>query len=281
MVDKPSGILCVPSEEGIPSLAQVVFERCRSTESSRNSDEPMVKTMDQMVVHRLGMDTSGLVVFTKTKEALRCMNTLFRTRRVTRQYEALVCGHVTKADNANDADGAFGWIPLPLMRDFECPPFMRVSTEENQNVLVGLDPDVVGKRLMEAPKQSITKYQIIAKEELKVSSSSSSSALPVTRLTLTAITGRTHQLNVHLAAFGHPIVGDRIYGFGGDALPNGGLDVSIIEKQNPRRATEDLQEQIAAVVEANNIDMCVHAKFLSFGHPVTQEDVSFSSLPPF
>ena len=64
VVDKPSGILCVPSEVGISSLAQTVFERCS------NKNENHVTSMDFMVVHRLGMDTSGLVVFTKTMDAL-------------------------------------------------------------------------------------------------------------------------------------------------------------------------------------------------------------------
>ena len=196
VVDKPSGILCVPSEEGIPSLAQTVFERCRARQD-------IYVTMDQMVVHRLGMDTSGLVVFTKTMEALRGMNSLFRTRQVTREYEALVCGHVTEF-GASDDNGEFGWITLPLMRDYERPPFMRVSTEEHQSILVGLDPSIVGKRLLEMPKASLTKYQVMAREQLPSagSTNTSATAFPVTRLKLTAITGRTHQLNVHMAAFG-------------------------------------------------------------------------------
>ena len=272
VVDKPPGILCVPSEEGIPSLAQTVYEKCRKEKSLK------VNSMDQMVVHRLGMETSGLVVFTKTMDSLRGMNTLFRTRSVTRQYEALVCGHVQKVDATTNRE-EFGWITLPLMRDFECPPFMRISTDQLQEVLIGLDPDVVGKRLLEAPKASLTKYEIVSRENL--SAPGSDAKFPVTRLTLTAITGRTHQLNVHLAAFGHPIVGDKIYGFDGDALPNGGLDVAIREKNNPTRASEDLQEQIAAVAEAKGMNMCAHAKYLSFRHPITTEDISFSSSAPF
>ena len=81
VVDKPHGTLCVPSEEGIPSLAQTVFEKCSSDGSLG------LARMDQMVVHRLGMDTSGLVVFAKTIEAVRGMNALFRTRKISRQYE--------------------------------------------------------------------------------------------------------------------------------------------------------------------------------------------------
>ena len=64
VVDKPHGTLCVPSEDGIPSLAQSVFEKC-SADGSLG-----LARMDQMVVHRLGMETSGLVVFAKTIEAV-------------------------------------------------------------------------------------------------------------------------------------------------------------------------------------------------------------------
>ena len=174
-----------------------------------------------MVVHRLGMDTSGLVVFARTNAALRQLNTLFRTRKITRKYESLVCGHVT-----NDS----GVIDLPLMRDYEYPPFMRVSTDEHQRALIDLDASEVGKKILESPKASTTEYEVLAREDLD--------GKAVTRLALTSISGRTHQLNVHCAAVGHPIVGDAIYGFGGEAAPNGGLAESDLPEDH---ASADLQ----------------------------------------
>lgn len=126
-----------------------------------------------MVVHRLGFDTSGLVVFAKTEDALRGMNTEFRNRLVTRTYEALVCGHLEDEE---------GTIDLPLMRDYQYPPFMRVSTEEKQRELIGLTVEDVGRRVLEAPKDSLTKFQVIETEQF--------SGNPVTRVTLTSISGR-------------------------------------------------------------------------------------------
>ena len=126
-----------------------------------------------MVVHRLGMDTSGLVVFARTDNALRGMNTLFRTRKVTRSYEALVCGSIEDTE---------GTINLQLMRDYEYPPFMRVSTDEHQRALIGLDPEDVGKKLLERPKESLTKYEVIGKEDMEGN--------PVTRVKLTSVSGR-------------------------------------------------------------------------------------------
>lgn len=251
VVDKPSGVLSVASEEGVPSLAQSVFENTRNNFSS----------YDRMVIHRLGTDTSGLIVFAKTMEALRGMNSLFRTRQVTRQYEVLVCGHVEEDK---------GTIDMPLMRDYIHPPYMRVSTDEHQKALLDLDPSIVGKKLLEAPKPSQTHFEVVTRQTLK------DSDLPVTRLRVTSITGRTHQLNVHCAAFGHPIVGDRVYGLDGDAAPYGGMDVAPSRRG---AATIDLQRAISTVI--GDMNMCVHATHLEFRHPITNDPLEFNSAAPF
>lgn len=259
VVDKPSGTLTVPSEDGIPSLAQTVFDKCSSDGSLG------LARWDQMVVHRLGMDTSGLVVFAKTIEAVRGMNALFRTRKISRQYEALLAGHITKDH---------GLINLPIMRDYEHPPYMRISTEEHQAALVDLDPNIVGKKLLEAPKECLTHYQVISRDKLN-----DDDELPVTRVMLTSISGRTHQLNVHCAAFGHPIVGDKVYGLGGEAAPNGGLDDDALANTAPDCASADLQQRISAASAGMNV--CVHAKTVKFLHPVLKEDCEFNSPAPF
>jgi len=251
VVNKPAGVLTVPGKETNPSLNKAVFEKYGS-ESGR---------MDKMVVHRLGMDTSGLVVFARTNAALRGMNTLFRTRKVTRKYEALVCGHFSKD---------CGVIDLPLMRDYINPPYMRISTDDHQRALIGLSHEEVGKKLLESPKPSITEFDVVKRESLD------SNGTDVTRVALTSVSGRTHQLNVHCAAVGHPIVGDTVYGFGGEAAANGGLaDAELPED----KANEELQKNIAEAMVGK--PMCVHAKSISFEHPVTMEELSFESSAPF
>mmetsp|Transcript_15012 Transcript_15012/g.31135 ORF Transcript_15012/g.31135 Transcript_15012/m.31135 type:complete len:338 (-) Transcript_15012:218-1231(-) len=235
-VNKPAGVLCVPSEEGIPTLAQAVFENVPNEQTS----------LDKMVVHRLGMDTSGLVVFAKTMDSLRDLNTIFRTRKIQRDYEVLVCGHL-----ASDS----GTIDLPLMRDYERPPFMRISTDEHQQMLLGLDDTIVGKKLLEAPKASQTNFRVLQRETFL------DTDLPVTRLLLTSVTGRTHQLNVHMAAIGHPIVGDKVYGCKGEAVPHGGLNLK------PDTNQEEAIQGMATT-------MCVHAKSLSFHHPMSSDDAA-------
>ena len=283
VVDKPAGVLCVPnSEPGVNSMARTVFDYCRrqlkkkeqqsspspsldGVKDDDDDDDDSVTSMNQMVVHRLGFDTSGLLVFAKTLAAVRGMNSLFRTRNITRQYEVLVAGHV--AERPGDQDS--GLINLPLMRDYEHPPYVRISTEEHQRNLMNLDPVIVGKKLLEAPKASLTHYQVLQREYFR-----GDPDLPVTRLTLTSMTGRTHQLNCHCAAIGRPIVGDRIYGFHGSAAPHGGLDESERPKDG---ASLELQQKLAEAATS----MCVHAKLIRFRHPVTGEDLEFSSAPAF
>lgn len=251
IVDKPSGILTVSANNEFPNLAQAVFDA---------HGNPV--GVERMVVHRLGMDTSGLIVFAKTLEAVRGMNTIFRNRAIVRKYEALVAGDMEKNE---------GYIDLPIMRDYEFPPFVRISTDKHQRALVDVDPAVVGKKIMDLPKHSLTKYNVIAREELN--------GQPVTRVTLSSISGRYHQLNVHLAAFGHPIVGDKTYGINGIAARNGGLTDEELESlaPNARRASAAVQQALA---EATDVP-CVHAKMLKFQHPVTGEDISLTSDAPF
>jgi len=250
VVDKPAGVLCVPNKANNPSLSQAVFD-AYGNESNR---------ADKMVVHRLGMDTSGVVVFARTDAALKGMNTAFRNRSVTRSYEALVCGSIEEAE---------GVINMPLMRDAAYPPYMRVSTDDQQRALMGLTVEDVGKKLLERPKESLTKFTVVGKEELEGSA--------VSRVSLTSISGRTHQLNVHCAAYGHPIVGDKVYGINGEAAPNGGLEAGSVSSSSAAGA--DVQEAIASA--HGDKPMCVHAKTISFEHPVTREKLSYDSATPF
>merc|ERR1712157_560087 len=189
----------------------------------------------------------------------------FRTRKVVRKYEALLCGSV-------EADS--GEINMPLMRDYTNPPYMRVSTDDLQRALIDLEkqadlPSHIAKKILENPKDSVTQYDVVGREEL--------SGNPVTRVTLTSVSGRTHQLNVHCAAFGHPIAGDKVYGISGEATPNGGLDEETLNENSPNRASSAVQE----AVNTASSTMCIHAKHLGFKHPISSEYLTFESPSPF
>ncbi len=127
---------------------------------------------DALVVHRLDMATSGLVLFARGIAMQRSLSIAFAQRQMHKRYEAMVAGLL-----AEDS----GEIALPLAADWPNRPLQRV--------------DPVGG------KPSCTRWQVIARD----------TAAGTTRLALQPVTGRTHQLRLHLAAIGHPILGDVFY----------------------------------------------------------------------
>jgi tRNA pseudouridine32 synthase/23S rRNA pseudouridine746 synthase len=189
VVDKPSGVLSVPGPRRNPSLANLVYDVM----------QPGID-LDQMVVHRLDMATSGILVYALSLQALSQLHSDFKSRRVKKSYQALVQGYMFLKGE--------GEIDVDLERDPYNPPFMRIAQpkdasglEESDNVKVG----VSHKFFRQAPKESLTTWSLVGYEDFR--------GQPVSRLNLQPWTGRTHQLRVHCAqALGVPIVGDGIYG---------------------------------------------------------------------
>jgi len=124
------------------------------------------------VVHRLDMATSGLMVFALDAASHVALNRQFAERQVAKRYSAVVAGLV-----AQDT----GEINLPLICDWPNRPRQMVDAERG--------------------KPSLTHYAVLARD----------TQAGRTRVALTPVTGRTHQLRVHLLALGHPIVGDALY----------------------------------------------------------------------
>lgn len=127
---------------------------------------------DARVVHRLDMATSGLVLFARGALMQRRLSMLFEQRRMHKRYEAVVHGLLSEDR---------GEIDLPLAADWPNRPRQQVSA-------------TLGKA-------SLTRWQVLSRDTADGSS----------RLALEPVTGRTHQLRVHLAAIGHPILGDALY----------------------------------------------------------------------
>ena len=129
---------------------------------------------DAMIVHRLDMGTSGIVVMGRGAKAQRELSILFQERKVRKRYQALVDGHWTAA--------AAGEIELPIGVDWPKHPKQKVD-------------HVTGR-------PSLTRYRVL----------DIGAARAVSRIELEPITGRSHQLRVHMEAMGHPILGDDFYG---------------------------------------------------------------------
>ncbi|MFO1340508.1 MAG: RluA family pseudouridine synthase [Burkholderiaceae bacterium] len=131
---------------------------------------------DALIVHRLDMGTSGGVVFGRGGAAQRALSRAFETRQVAKRYLAIVAGW-PEADE--------GLVELPLICDWPNRPRQMVDHERG--------------------RPSTTRWQVLQRLP------AAGGGPPATRLALTPLTGRSHQLRVHLAAIGHPIVGDELY----------------------------------------------------------------------
>ena len=127
---------------------------------------------DALVVHRLDMATSGLIVLARGAAWQRTLSMRFAARQVHKQYVAVVAGWVR--DEA-------GEIALPLAADWPNRPRQQVDLGRG--------------------KPALTHWQVMSRDPVA----------HTTRLLLTPVTGRSHQLRVHLAAIGHPILGDDLY----------------------------------------------------------------------
>lgn len=131
---------------------------------------------DALVVHRLDMATSGLMLLARGTVAQRTLSAAFAARGISKRYVAVVDGYLV----ASRDDWAC--IDLPIAVDWPRRP-LRV-----------VDP-VYGK-------PSVTRWRVLWHDAARTS----------TRLELEPLTGRSHQLRVHLQALGHPILGDTLYG---------------------------------------------------------------------
>ena len=155
--------------------------------------------------HRLDMATSGILLFALSKAADRELKRQFREREPKKYYQALVWGHV---------EHDHGVVELPLICDWENRPRQKICFERG--------------------KRAVTFYDVLQRYPNNM-----------TRVKLTPITGRSHQLRLHMLALGHPILGDKFY-----AHPQA-------KALSPR--------------------LCLHAESLQIQHPISGETMEFTA----
>jgi tRNA pseudouridine32 synthase / 23S rRNA pseudouridine746 synthase len=168
---------------------------------------------DVLVVHRLDMATSGLLVFARNKEVQRRLGDAFAKREVHKRYEAVVSGLVQTPQE--------DWmvIDLPIVVDWPNRPLRIIHKDLGK-------PSVTRLRCMDHNLQNNT-----------------------SRVALEPVTGRSHQLRVHLQAIGHCILGDALY-----APPE-------VQAQSPR--------------------LLLHATHLALRHPANGTALEFNSPAEF
>jgi tRNA pseudouridine32 synthase/23S rRNA pseudouridine746 synthase len=155
-VNKPAGLLSVPGKKNMPSAAAMLGP-------------------DFFPVHRLDMDTSGVLLFAKSGRVHQKMQKMFLRKEVKKQYTALLEGIFP-----GEREGS---VSLPLRTDLNDRPRQMVCTESG--------------------KPALTRYHVVSAENGR------------TRIHFFPVTGRTHQLRVHAAhplGLNIPIAGDRLYG---------------------------------------------------------------------
>lgn len=168
---------------------------------------------DARVVHRLDQGTSGVWLMARGPAMQKALGAAFERREVSKRYVALVAGRLT----APDSPDGWGQIDLPLAPDWPRRPLQKV------------DP--------EAGRPSQTRWRVL------------DTGARCTRVELEPLTGRSHQLRVHLMALGHPILGDTLY-----APPE-------VQAMAPR--------------------LMLHASELSLVHPGTRQVLRLAAPVPF
>lgn len=173
---------------------------------------------EALIVHRLDMATSGLLLMARSLAVQRLLSMAFASREVQKRYVAVVDGCVKTAQNGAPTE-PWQLIDRPIAPDWPNRPLQKIDLERG--------------------KPSQTQFRVLSYDATN----------NTTRLELAPITGRTHQLRVHLQALGHPILGDALY-----------ASLEIVAKSNRLR---------------------LHASVLKLHHPLTGVALSIRHLPPF
>ena len=172
---------------------------------------------DALTVHRLDMATSGLVVIARGPQVQRTLSQAFALREVHKTYEAVVNG-ILRSEDSSRTD-AWHDIQMPLLIDWPNRPKSKIDWDHG--------------------KPSHTQWRV----------KSGPPCESATRVEMKPLTGRTHQLRLHMMAIGHAILGDSLYA------------TSEILAKSPR--------------------LLLHARELQFRHPITAEWMTFESSVPF
>lgn len=220
VVDKPAGMAAHPapgSETG--TLVNALLAHCGASLSGIGG------VARPGIVHRLDKDTSGVMVAAKSDRAHAGLSALFAAHDIERTYIALTRGAPTPAR---------GRIETLIGRSSSDRKKMAVLRSGGRNAIT----DYVVERVFGLPAKA-------------------GGAPMAGRVACTLHTGRTHQIRVHLASKGAPILGDPVYGSGSPA--------AIVR---------------AAIAEAGLARQALHAAVLGFAHPVTGQPLRFETAPP-
>ncbi len=191
IIDKPAGLLVhAPNRwSDQHTVVDWLVNHYHESKDVGNVDRPGI-------VHRLDMNTSGLLVLARTNYAYQQFHAMFLNRLIQKTYVALVVGH---------PENDIGTIDLPIGRD----PITKVK----MCTFSKLQPH------SRAIRTALTHYKVIDR------------FADTSYVQLHPVTGRTHQLRVHCAALGHPLLGDVVYGQASDVINRQALHAHRLQFQ--------------------------------------------------
>jgi len=223
VVNKPQGMVIHPAPgHSDGTLVNALLFHCG------NSLSGIGGVVRPGIVHRIDKDTSGLVIAAKNDAAHLSLAAQLSSRTLTREYDAIACG-VIKQDSGT-IDAPIGRHPVDRKKQAAGCASGSASQGRGRSV----HPV--------APRQAITHYGVVMRY------SAPGLRGGYTHVKCTLETGRTHQIRVHLASIGYPILGDMVYG-----------------RKKP---------------ELGVSCQCLHAQKLRFTHPRTSEDIEIIAQPP-
>ena len=202
VINKPRGMVVHPAP-GHPNgtLVNALLYHCGDSLSGIGG------VIRPGIVHRIDMDTSGLLIAAKNDAAHLFLSSQLSDRSLSREYEAVVCGRVR--DDCGTVNAPIGRHPTDRKR--------MCVTDKNS-------------------RPAVTHYEVIARYN------------GYTHIRCRLETGRTHQIRVHMASIGHPLLGDLVYG-----------------RKKPEKGLSG---------------QCLHARRIKFIHPSTREPMSFETPLP-
>lgn len=216
VLNKPAGLLSVPGrgadkQDCLASRVQALYP-------------------DALVVHRLDMATSGLLLMARGPAMQRALSQAFAAQQVAKRYVAVVAGELVPAPG--QAARAPDWqvVNLPIAADWANRPLRKIDPANG--------------------KPSVTRWRVLGVQRWRVLSAADPrvphehAAISTTRIELEPLTGRTHQLRLHMQALGQPILGDTLYA--------------------------------PAAVQALSPRLLLHASSLALAHPVSGHWLEFS-----